>query len=1253
MIPRIDSVANQGKYRSMSSIHRIFLLAAFGICLAVFDRAYGAEPFRSLKFEQVTNAPGVSGVEVAVIAQDHQGFMWFGGQGGLIRYDGYRVTRYRNDAADPRSLDNDWILSIHVDPQGRLWVGTRGGLNLYDANAENFIHYRLPSPDVQPTPISARDIIDDAHGGLWITSPNGLYHFDPSTAQFKALRHDPNDPTSLSNVSLNAVVLDARGNLWVGSPNGLDRLAPGASGFQHFRLDSAEAPNQRQNFVRHMMIDRDQTLWIGTVEGIEAWKIDGQEPSRRRFTTAEGLEPQRVNAFVEDTDGIIWAATQASGLLRWDAAHNRFVAYGHKASDPNSLVDNQVLAVFQDRSGTLWAGATAGVSRVDLQSGGFVRINQFPGDPENQGGNKIIHIEGAGGDRVWFGAYGSGIHLYDSASGEITSFHHELGGGKKGFDDLVQQFSRDAQGRLWIATDKGLSRFDPSTGRYEIRAHRDGEPMIPFAHAMMIDHAGIVWIATDHGVFRLDPDSNILRHFKHDASDPDSLGSDFLLCVYEDRHGTIWFGTAEGLERLDQASGRITHYRHDPKDATSIGRGFVSTMVEDADGVLWVGTYGGLSRLEPGSDGKARFKNYPLENHIEAVLAAKQGQLWLSDDTGITRFNPATGETKTYTSDDGVTEGGFYNHSAFQADDGTLYFGGINGATAFRPERIRDNHFAPPVYVTDFQIFNKSVRGGKGPEGFVMRGAIENADEVTLPYHDSVFSIEFSALHYADPKRNKFVYQLEGFDKDWITTDAEKRFATYTNLDPGHYIFRIKAANKDGLWNEIGTALRVTITPPYWQTWWFRLIVASSLLGGGWLAYRNRIRNFVRTQELLEQQVAARTAALEESNQALELANQIQRDHQSELTRFLAVASHDLRQPLHALNLYLGVLLNIELSDIARPVMANVAQCVQIMDEMFLALLDLSRLDAKVVKPLIAPFPIESVLSHLAVEFTPQAQAKGVEFHIEPCDDWVESDAALVEQILRNLVANAVRYTEAGQIVIGCSKNGGHLRIAVSDTGVGISPLEQKTVFEEFFQVGNTARDPAKGLGLGLAIVKRLSDLLNVPVTLVSARGQGSTFTIELPLTTSQSTEGASAGAQGGDTDALEGKLIVVIDDDDDILSAMRALLEQQGCDVVAAKSGSQAIELLGAADRIPDAMICDYRLQSNESGLDAIKLLQNEFNHEVPALMITGDLGLELIDDTMAGKFRLLHKPVRASALRAALNDLLQIDAGISVTAS
>jgi CheY-like chemotaxis protein len=378
-------------------------------------------------------------------------------------------------------------------------------------------------------------------------------------------------------------------------------------------------------------------------------------------------------------------------------------------------------------------------------------------------------------------------------------------------------------------------------------------------------------------------------------------------------------------------------------------------------------------------------------------------------------------------------------------------------------------------------------------------------------------------------------------------------------------------------------------------------------------------------------------------NRALVHANRMQEKHQSELTRFLAVASHDLRQPMHAMNLYLGALTSFDLPESACSILGNVNQCARIMDEMFLALLDLSRLDAQVVQPHIERFSIALVLSRLAVEFAPQARAKGIAFHIESSTAWVDSDLSLVERILGNLVANAVRYTDAGAIAITCSSAGGKLRVAVQDTGIGIALHQQETVFEEFCQIGNAGRDRTKGLGLGLAIVQRLGRLLNTPVTLVSALGQGSTFAIDLPLAANQIGEATPIMAHAASHETLRSALIVVVDDEESILDGMRILLEQWGCTVVTAASGNEAIVKLGTGDRLPDALICDYRLRLNETGMDAIRALQDEFNQEIPALLVTGDTAPTCIQETLSSGLPVLHKPVQAGALRSALYQLLE----------
>ncbi|MFZ6741603.1 hybrid sensor histidine kinase/response regulator [Undibacterium sp. JH2W] len=408
--------------------------------------------------------------------------------------------------------------------------------------------------------------------------------------------------------------------------------------------------------------------------------------------------------------------------------------------------------------------------------------------------------------------------------------------------------------------------------------------------------------------------------------------------------------------------------------------------------------------------------------------------------------------------------------------------------------------------------------------------------------------------------------------------------------------------------------------------------------------HRRRNKEVLQQKELLEQQ----RSALEQSNQALTLAYQLQEQQQSELTRFLAVASHDLRQPMHALNLYLGALSNIDLPTQARSLLNNVRHCTDIMDDMFLSLLDVSRLDAHIVTPTIQSFPIAAVLSKIIIEFTPQAQNKHLEFYVHTSTIWVKTDASLLEQMLRNLTANAIRYTHAGAVKIICQAEADKLCIHVTDTGIGISAYQQKTVFEEFFQVGNQHKDNSKGLGLGLAIVKRLSSLLDIPVSLQSKLNEGSCFSIKVPMAAAEEIPAQENLDPSQLSDELRDSLIVVIDDEKSILLATQALLELWGCQVIAAASGPEALSALSSLNKRPDALICDYRLSSKENGCDAIAAIREEFNDDIPALLVTGETSAEQIGTPQSQDFQILHKPMQAEALKAALLELLRHNPGL-----
>jgi ligand-binding sensor domain-containing protein/signal transduction histidine kinase len=827
-----------------------------------------AAPLNNLRFEQLGIEQGLPHELVQAMLQDRQGFIWIGTQSGLARYDGVHITFYRPNNGKPNSLAAPWITALHEDAKGRLWVGTRGGgLQRYNATEENFIRYaddkdRLATPGRN----QILTIKGDGANGIWLGTMDGLVHFDPDSGQFKVWHHDVNDPASISNDQINALVVDAERNLWIATPTGLDRLPAGISNVEHYRLNGSVAGGNRYNEVRALLLDRSGALWIGSSAGLEVLEPTG---SRRRLGTAQGLSPGIVTALYQDQDGAVWVGTQDDGLKRWDAPSEHFQSYRNHSSDPHSLADGRVVTLLQDRSGILWVGTwNRGISRVDLVGGGFDRFVHLAGDSRTIGAGRVQGLAADAQDRIWFGTSEGGLNRLDMHSGAIEHFTHKPGVANNLSHDTVRAVQVNHQG-IWIGSAGGLDLLDPETGRFTHFTHDASKPGSLASnqiYTLYFDRAGILWIGTmDAGLDRFDPVTRRFRHYPRKTRDADGLASALVTRVLEDRQGNFWVATSNGLDLLDRQSGRIQHFRHDEKDATSLSQSIVTDVFEDSRGTLWVGTTSGLNRMQRGTDGTIRFQRYStrdgLENDVVLdILEASDGNLWLGTNAGLSRLDPRSGSVRNFTAANGLIDGTYMVAGSLRDRLGRLYFGGTRGLTVFDPANIRDNQVPPQLALTDFLIFNRSMRGQPGEDGFRMDGTISNAKQVTLSYQYSVFSIEFAALHYADPLHNRYAYKLEGFDKNWVSTDANHRVATYTNLDPGTYVFRVRAASKEGPWNEDGASLTITITPPFWKTWWFRLLVTVLAAALVYLAYRSRIRNYARQQIRLEGQVRERTA---------------------------------------------------------------------------------------------------------------------------------------------------------------------------------------------------------------------------------------------------------------------------------------------------------------------------------------------------------------------------------------------------------
>jgi diguanylate cyclase (GGDEF)-like protein len=854
-------------FTSLAGAWRGLCRSLFLLCLLAQAGSALSAPTSDLRFRRLAS---LSSEDLAVLAlmQDQQGFVWIGTYaGGLYRYNGYQAVRYTS-SADPRSLPHDRVSAIYQDRRGRIWVGTQNGLAQFHPESNDFTRYAPASGPTNHRII--KFIVDDGHDGMWIATWGGLQHFDPQRALFRQYVHKEGDAASLANNDVNAVVLDRSGGLWLGTwPAGMDYLAPGAAGFVHYRIDSEGAPDPKLNIPRALLIDNDGVLWIGTEDGIVKWRIGSAWDQRSRIDSPSS----RIHYFFIDREQAVWAGTQSNGLLRWDKGSTQPAHYLHRANDPYSLQADHVRAVMQDRGGMLWVATfTDGISLVNLNSRGFRRF--IPHEPEaGQPNNALLTLAGAPNGRMWV-AGNTGFSLFDPASGEVLkSWHGEpkRPGGLS--SSSVYSLYQQPGGPLWVGTSAGLNRLDPAADKFKVIQF--GSTASNYINAIAPGGGDVLWLGTANSVIRYHSASGASDAFLHKADDANSRSVDGTTCIVQDRKGRVWMGAewnGGGLDMYDPGSGRFTHFVNAAR-ADSLASDNVSTVYEDPRGRLWVGSARGVQEIVTGPDGGVHFHAVGPDDSVGrvkilAIEADSAGALWLSTAGALLRLDPASGAVSRFGADDGTTEG-FTIGSSYAGPDGTLYFGGVKGMTGVRPEIVHTGSIAPQVAITDISVFNRSLKDGHAGPGVRLEGAVTAPQQLTLSVQESVFSLEFAALHFVDPAQNRYAYRLAGFDRDWVETDAAHRNATYTNLDPGSYQFEVKAANEHGVWSERITRTGITILPPFWQTWWFRVLSMSTSVLLLASAYSLRVRRLKRSAQHLEALVADRTRDLEQSNAKL------------------------------------------------------------------------------------------------------------------------------------------------------------------------------------------------------------------------------------------------------------------------------------------------------------------------------------------------------------------------------------------------
>lgn len=869
-------------FRSVSAAGIRFLLAT--LLLVAAQPGFAGET-RAMRFDRLTVADGLSQSSVMAIAQDQAGFLWFATETGLNRYDGFDFRHYRHERGNPASLSADFVRDLDVAADGMLWIATDGGgVSAWSPETDTFKNYRSdPGDPASLASDSARTILADAEGAVWVgTRGAGLDRIDPATGRVRHFFHNPEDPESLSNNDVFALVIDNDGALWVGTKAGLNRFDHETGAFTRFTAaESGNGPLPDEH-IRSLLVDSTGTLWVGT-ESAGLLRLDVVTGEFEQFTAADGhthgLASNRIDAIFEDDRGRLWVGTDKGLNLKLSGSED-FHAYTADPNDPTSLSGNSIFSVYQDRAGLIWIGTrTGGVSKWNPRSWSFGHFKPASNDGRGFSNPNVTSFADGPDNAIWVGTFGGGVNLVSRDLNVIGQIRHDPDDSRSLSDDRVMALAADRQGNVWAGTMRGgLNEIGPDGRVRRIFTHDPSDPHSLAANGIMslaFDSSGRLWAGTfGGGVSRLDTASGRFTNFRHDPADLATLSNPRATAVIEDRRGVVWVGTdGGGLSYLAAGAGAWQHLHHDAENPQSLSANTVYALHVDSRGRLWAGTRGGLDLVANWTlttDGDAR----PLVNPVTSIPQTAiygiesdfDGYLWLSTSQGLIRFSPETGNALRFRESHGLQGEEFNFGAAYAGADGTLYFGGSNGFNAFHPAELERNEVPPPIVVTSVSVMNEALDAA---------GPYELLQSIALGYADDVVTLDIAALDFTAPDANRFAYQLDGFDADWVDAGNQRRI-TYTNLDGGRYTLRVRAANSDGVWNEQGIEIPITVAQPPWKAWWAYLTYAAAIALTVFLTWRHHDQKLKREAQYsrrLEKEVSERTRQLNERNRALNDAN--------------------------------------------------------------------------------------------------------------------------------------------------------------------------------------------------------------------------------------------------------------------------------------------------------------------------------------------------------------------------------------------
>lgn len=1109
---------------------------------------------------------GLSQNSIQEIFRDSFGLMWFGTQDGLNRYDGYKVTVYKHRDGDPHSISANSILDIAEDSETNLWIGTRkDGISKYNRRAQSFTNFRHNPRDKNSLSSNNISVVLRAPDGkIWIGTDQGVNIMDPKSGKVERLNHNPADPYSISNSEVLSMFSDAQGTIWVGTANGLNRFDKARKRFHSYHL-AGNRQDKLKTVVNAIVEDEQHNIWIGTEVSLN--KLDR---SSGRFETysvggdkfsAGGYNP--IYTFAKTTGNRFWIGTNTT-LQLFDATQKKLIPVKDDVDQESNMPNDGIYAILEDAAGTLWIGTSSvGVLKYDRNRAYFPAFKTSA--VRKPSAKNIIRAIEEDINLNLYLATDAGLVYATRADHSYKTYQHN----PKDKNSLLSNYTTTVlkskkDGMVWVGTyNSGLDRLDPKTGKFKHFVAGDGPRAInsDAIISLLEDRHGKIWIGTSYGGLNVyDPKTGLFEKFLHNPKDPNSVCDEVIYSLFEDKAGNIWIGGySRGLSIYTPSK---KSFKHLNTRNSKLNSDVISGFYEDDQGNMYIGTLeGGLNCYNTKTGQFSHFKeqNGFVNNNINYINADAKGILWITTNQGLSSLNPKTGVSRHYGHENGLNSLEFNPGAGKKLSDGRIAVGSINGFNVIDPKQARINKHKPEVIITGISLFNKPVIPGGADS--ILHENILTTKKINVKSEHTVLTLQFAALNYTIPELNRYAYLLEGFDEDWRYVDNQQE-ATYTNLDPGKYVFRVKAANNDGVWNDKETRLEIVVVPPFYQTRFFQVLAAILLVSALIELYYLRITYITLQKAKLEQLVQKRTKKIESQqlhlqnlNQALqqqtealkaqskaiseqakelsiktksletvneELLKQKDEEQKARLMAeaaqeaadkanlakgtFLATMSHELRTPLNGVlgmaSLLSKTKLDIEQEEYTAAIVTSGKSLMSVINDV----LDYSKIESGMMELETHEFDLRKCIAEVFSIFSSKVQESGIKL-VSNIDDnipqVVVGDSHRLRQVLINLVGNGVKFTSKGSVSVRAycvHKDADKIRIGfdVKDTGIGIDPEQLSKLFKPFNQIDSTITRKFGGTGLGLVICEKLIKLMGGAISVKSFEGAGSCFSFEI-----------------------------------------------------------------------------------------------------------------------------------------------------------